>query len=106
MYRAFRAGHCGAILITAHGKGRNWSTMKRIKIARIKNHDDIFRPSDVLCWVRTRDGIWMSCANGHWSGLGNASHTIAANGNVTPSIVCAHDGCDFHEYGTLDDYHE
>lgn len=29
-------------------------------------------------------------------------HEIAANGDVSPSLVCPHDGCDYHAYVTLD----
>ena len=30
-----------------------------------------------------------------------SDHTIAANGEVTPSLVCPTDGCSFHEFVTL-----
>jgi hypothetical protein len=30
-----------------------------------------------------------------------SGHTIAPDGDVSPSVVCPHDGCDFHEYVTL-----
>lgn len=29
-------------------------------------------------------------------------HSIAADGAVTPSLVCPRDGCDFHEMGKLE----
>jgi len=29
-------------------------------------------------------------------------HTVADDGTVTPSLVCPHDDCDFHEYVKLE----
>lgn len=31
-----------------------------------------------------------------------ANHSIEPNGDVNPSVVCPHDGCDFHEFVTLE----
>lgn len=39
-------------------------------------------------------------SNGHIGSLDD--HTIAENGEVMPSVVCGHKGCDFHEWITLD----
>lgn len=33
-----------------------------------------------------------------------STHSIADNGDVTPSLVCPHYGCDFHENVTLADW--
>ena len=33
--------------------------------------------------------------------IGKATHSIGATGKVMPSMICPHDGCDFHEYVTL-----
>jgi hypothetical protein len=30
-----------------------------------------------------------------------SGHTIAPDGDVSPSVVCPHDGCHFHEYVML-----
>lgn len=38
---------------------------------------------------------------GRECGVGKATHSIAADGTVMPSMICPHDGCDFHEYVTL-----
>lgn len=40
------------------------------------------------------------CAKGH-SGLMRV-HTIAANGEVEPSVVCTVEGCGWHEFITLE----
>lgn len=42
--------------------------------------------------------VWLAftCPNGHTGSL--ASHDIAADGTVTPSVVCPHDGCPFHAW--------
>ena len=31
-------------------------------------------------------------------------HTIAPNGEVSPSLVCPTDGCEFHEFVTLENW--
>ena len=31
-----------------------------------------------------------------------SGHTINPGGAVNPSVVCPHEGCDFHEYVTLE----
>jgi hypothetical protein len=31
-------------------------------------------------------------------------HTISDDGNVTPSLVCPFDNCDFHEFVVLEDW--
>ena len=40
------------------------------------------------------------CSNGHIGSLLN--HTISNDGSVTPSVVCQHEGCNYHEYIKLD----
>lgn len=42
----------------------------------------------------------FTCPNGHVGTL--SDHDIAADGSVTPSVVCSYDGCDFHEYIQLE----
>lgn len=45
----------------------------------------------------------ISCPNcGQFMSL--SQHTIAENGEVTPSLVCPHYGCDFHEHITLENW--
>jgi len=41
----------------------------------------------------------LTCTNGH-EGL-ISDHEIAADGAVTPSVVCTEDGCGWHEHITL-----
>ena len=38
--------------------------------------------------------------NGDWFAI--QTHSIAADGTVSPSVVCTYDGCDFHEFITLE----
>ena len=47
------------------------------------------RPQQAVC-----------CANGHAAFLDD--HEIAADGTVSPSLVCPEDGCDFHEFVKLE----
>lgn len=42
------------------------------------------------------------CVNGHIASL--SGHDIAADGTVTPSLVCPEDGCIFHEFVQLDNW--
>jgi hypothetical protein len=42
----------------------------------------------------------IRCSNNHIDSL--SYHTIADDGAVSPSFVCAHLGCNFHEYIKLD----
>ncbi len=42
----------------------------------------------------------LACTRGHIASL--SSHEIAADGTVTPSVVCPEDGCDFHEFVQLE----
>ena len=43
-----------------------------------------------------RDTALLVCSNGH-AGLID-EHMIDTFGNVTPSVVCTEDGCDFHAF--------
>lgn len=57
-------------------------------------------------WIsKLSDGrrqVITKCANGHIGSLDD--HTIAADGTVSPSVVCQHEGCNFHEYIKLEDW--
>jgi hypothetical protein len=44
----------------------------------------------------------MTCSEGH--GLVLKAHSIAADGRVSPSVVCLARGCSFHEYVCLHDW--
>lgn len=52
--------------------------------------------------LQTPDGksASVTCSNGHTATL--TDHEIAADGTVTPSLVCPYDGCDFHEMVVLE----
>ena len=56
-----------------------------------------------LTWRPVRTGgpatASLVCSNGH-DGLID-EHEIAEDGTVTPSVVCPHEGCGFHEYVQL-----
>jgi len=42
------------------------------------------------------------CPNGHIGSL--SDHDIAADGTVSPSVVCSKEGCNFHEFIQLVDW--
>ena len=42
----------------------------------------------------------FKCPNGHIGSL--SDHTILESGLVMPSVVCPHEGCDFHEHIRLE----
>jgi len=42
----------------------------------------------------------FACSNGHIGSL--SDHDIADDGTVLPSVVCPHEGCDFHEFIKLE----
>lgn len=52
------------------------------------------------CWIPSQipDTIkaTLVCPNGHQGSI--VSHTVAADGTVTPSCVCPREGCTFHEH--------
>jgi hypothetical protein len=42
------------------------------------------------------------CTNGHIGSL--SDHEILPDGTVNPSVVCPHEGCNFHEFIKLEDW--
>ncbi|MBB6305593.1 hypothetical protein [Rhizobium leucaenae] len=44
----------------------------------------------------------VTCPRGHRLTL--KGHSISAEGQVQPSVVCRHSGCDFHEFVVLDNW--
>lgn len=61
-------------------------------------------PVKVPCWDRDDSGYSQAifyCPNGHAGCLKN--HTVAADGAVSPSVVCERD-CNFHDYIKLLDW--
>jgi hypothetical protein len=60
-------------------------------------HDDELKPNT---WKggQTPGGrtALFKCPNGHIGSL--SGHEIAEDGTVSPSVVCPHEGCDFHEF--------
>jgi len=68
-------------------------------------HDDQLR-NNTWCLSPLPGGrlcVMTRCTNGH---LGQLDHTIAANGVVSPSVVCQRDGCGFHEFIVLEGWAE
>lgn len=54
-------------------------------------------------WPGTSDGkrtAIVACVNGHAMSI--SSHAIAADGTVSPSLVCPIDGCGWHVFARLD----
>jgi hypothetical protein len=61
------------------------------------------------CWAPCAepDGhcdLW--CGRGHVSLLAKDQHTVAADGTVSPSLVCPRKGCDWHVFGRLEGWPE
>jgi hypothetical protein len=56
------------------------------------------------CHSRTRATFKaeLTCSNGHGVSLRN--HSIAADGRVSPSVVCLAPGCGFHDFVCLSDW--
>lgn len=53
-------------------------------------------------WLSITKGAWSAsfmCPNRHYGSL--MDHEIAADGTVSPSVVCPTEGCDFHEHVRL-----
>ncbi len=46
--------------------------------------------------------VTITCSFGHETSLSLDVHRIAGDGTVTPSCVCSHDGCSFHEHVRLE----
>lgn len=46
----------------------------------------------------------MICDKGHPSTI--RTHKVGGDGSVSPSSVCPIDGCDFHDFVTLDGWQE
>lgn len=44
----------------------------------------------------------MICCPQCWNAASLSNHQIDENGLVHPSVACSHDGCDYHEYITLE----
>jgi hypothetical protein len=63
----------------------------------INNSWHLYTLSDGRQLVETR------CTNGH---IGTLGHNIAVDGTVSPSVVCQHEGCNFHEFIKLDGWPE
>jgi len=67
------------------------------------DHDeDLSKPGQ---WRHSSEKAIISCpVCGHFGGLGN--HTIAADGTVTPSLVCPWAPCTYHDMGRLEGWSE
>lgn len=76
--------------------------MKPLLVPRDRSTDQ-WSPTK-LSWrpLKTPDGpsATLTCSKGHYGTL--LDHEIAADGTVTPSVVCTEGGCDFHAYVRLE----
>lgn len=52
-------------------------------------------------WYRHGPLVMLRCPNGH---VGALDHEIAADGTVSPSVVCDQDSCTFHKQVRLLDW--
>lgn len=57
-------------------------------------------------WLIAKQYVLLRCPSGHTATLHtpNSGHQIDDAGNVTPSVVCPYDGCEFHEIVRLLDW--
>jgi hypothetical protein len=82
--QAYRAARCVTVMyfqkVTSDPPPMHWAPCHPLTIRRFKAS--------------------MTCPHGH--GLTLCGHTIAQNGDVSPSVVCPFPGCSFHEYVRLD----
>jgi hypothetical protein len=59
-------------------------------------------------WKRTKNietgiiGAWIRCPG--CKKVAPLDHEIAKDGSVTPSVVCPHEGCSFHDFIKLEDW--
>lgn len=74
--------------------------MSRITIPRADANDD-----QGCWWPVERDGIQRAVINCPQCGEGAyLGHAIAADGTVTPSVVCPGKGCGWHVFAQLADW--
>ena len=74
-------------------------------MGKIAHRMNITVPANLWQRMKTtkQDGtsnVWVTRPSGHLGSL--ADHTVAADGAVSPSLVCPSNGCTFHEHVTLD----
>lgn len=55
-------------------------------------------------WYRWGGQLFIRCAKCNTALALN--HDVEPSGRVTPSIVCPIEACDWHVWGTLEDYQE
>lgn len=73
------------------------------KYISIPRDSDGTQPANSWWINRLADGRYQvitRCPNGHIGSLD--AHRIAGDGTVSPSVVCQHPGCSFHEFIRLD----
>jgi hypothetical protein len=85
--------------------GRRESTDKR-RYVRVRRCNRVTTDPPPMQWAPCHPSTMrrfkasMTCPKGH--GLTLTKHSIAATGEVSPSVVCPSPGCSFHEYVRLD----
>lgn len=78
-----------------------------MQIQRGELHDG--QPISIPCWVPNENPAYKEalalfwCPKGHISRISPNIHNISANGEVSPSYVCPHEGC-FHEWVRLEEW--
>lgn len=80
---------------------RNYDLRARLSIPRYDCSGDPPPLQWKPCHVSTinRFKAEMTCPYGH--GLTLKGHSVAADGTVSPSVVCPMQGCNFHRFVTL-----
>lgn len=64
----------------------------------IEHDQNLSKPNTWARWEYQSGRVCVvtRCANGHIGSLDD--HTIASDGTVSPSVVCQHEGCTYHEF--------
>jgi len=99
---------CGAEL---DADGRATGRSVKVGTIQVKTSVTELKRADVpgapLTWAVERDCVIVTCPNGHEMGvIGHTytRHTIDAEGNVSPSVLCPAADCDFSQLCKLLDY--
>jgi len=65
-------------------------------VIEVPRHEAVLGPAKTLSWWSMGQKAVVMCSNGHSLFLGE-THTIQADGQVMPSLVCGIEGCGFHK---------
>jgi len=70
------------------------------RVTEVPKHEAVLGRATTLSWWQAGPKAVVMCPNGHSLFLGE-THTIQADGQVMPSLVCGIDGCGFHKFVRL-----